>query len=246
MYDPVVFYTDNEYQQQNPGVDVCIQSEVELPAGSSSGEDQSALIGDRINCLFDLSTPIKTDDGIDITDTLRFFTGDHPAAQFEQGSKQGGTYKCGACGCNEVAITSKLQSLATGGQFGKQAGILRPFDNLKVKELRTELGARGVCVDQSMLKNDIQKTLDNILRGVMRVPALLLPHPTQCLSSLNLERYEVVASEPLHDIKGHINLITELQHILTSGDTAMLLRDLECSSKVLLLSSKLVKFIAVV
>ena len=48
---------------------------------------------------------------------------------------------------------------------------------------------------------------DDILRGVARVPALLTD-PCRSLLSLNLHKYEVVASEPLHDLKGHIiNLI---------------------------------------
>ena len=60
-----------------------------------------------------------------------FFTGDHPAAQFEQGTKQGGTYKCGACGCKESMFSDQahsldynwcsletLQSLAIGGAYG--------------------------------------------------------------------------------------------------------------------------------
>ena len=46
-------------------------------------------------------------------------------------------------------------------------------------------------------------------------------YPTQNLSEINLDKYEVVASEPLHDIKGHIiNIISELPYILTEGDTA--------------------------
>lgn len=86
---------------------ISVQSQVEQPeiyllsAGTSTVEDQAALIADRFDCLSDLSTPIETKDGIQITDRLRFFTGDHPATQFEQGTKQGGTYKCGACGCQE-------------------------------------------------------------------------------------------------------------------------------------------------
>jgi hypothetical protein len=88
----------------NPGADVNIQAEVKQPqihllaCGSSTVEDQAALIGDRLSCLLELSEPVKTETGIEITDTLRFFTGDHPATQFEQGSKQGGTYKCAVCG----------------------------------------------------------------------------------------------------------------------------------------------------
>ena len=55
MYDPVVFYTDEEYQQLNPGADVNVQAEVEQPEihllalGSSSVEDQAALTGDRLS-----------------------------------------------------------------------------------------------------------------------------------------------------------------------------------------------------
>ena len=110
LYDPVVFYTDEEYEQLNPGANVNIQAEVEQPeihllaCGSSSVEDQAALIGDRLTCLRELSKPVKTETGIEITDTLRFFTGDHPATQFEQGSKQGGNYKCGVCGCRYKLI----------------------------------------------------------------------------------------------------------------------------------------------
>ncbi len=71
-----------------------------------------------------------------------------------------------------------------------------------------------------MLKANLQKELDEILRGVVRVPVLLITNPTQSLTSLNLSKYEVVASESLHDIKGHIiNLITEIPHILPPGNT---------------------------
>lgn len=63
--------------------------------------------------------------------------------------------------------------------------------------------------------------IQDILRGVVRVPAVLLTDPSCSLLSLNLDRYEVVASEPLHDLKGHfINLITELPYVLPDGDIA--------------------------
>ena len=167
-------------------------------------------------------------------DTLRFFTGDHPAAQFEQGTKQGGTYKCGTCGCNEALFSDQahtlihpwrplkqLQSLAIDGSFGRQAGMLHPLKHLKVGELRRELQLRSITIEKGAKKDELQRELDDILRGVARVPALLLTNPTQSLSTLNLERYEVVASEPLHDLKGHIiNLITELPSILPGGEVA--------------------------
>lgn len=81
-------------------------------------------------------------------DTLRFFTGDHPAAQFEQGTKHGGTYKGGVCGWRDLQT---LQTVATSGVYGKEAGVIKPFDNLKVAQLRTELTARGIR-DTSMKK----------------------------------------------------------------------------------------------
>ena len=88
MYDPLVFYTDQEYEELNPGAIVNVQAEVEQPEllafGSSTIEDQAAMIGDRLSCILELSEPVKTDTGIEINDTLRFFTADHPATQFEQ------------------------------------------------------------------------------------------------------------------------------------------------------------------
>lgn len=132
------------------------------------------------------------------------------------------------CGCKELLFDDQahslnlplrslnaLQSEANKGIYGKQRGVIRPFDGLKVAELRRELQARGV-VDTTATK---QILLNKTLRGVASVPALLLTNPVQNLSSLNLGRYEVVASEPLHDLKGHIiNLLVELPHIL-SGTT---------------------------
>ena len=284
LYDRAMFFTDREYQEINHLQQaICIQSEIEQPEiyllslGSSSVEDEAALVGDRVECLEDLLVPLHTEDGITITDTLRFFTGDHPAAQFEQGTKQGGTYKCGACGCKETRFDDQghslshkwqsleeIQSLATGGVYGKHAGALKPFDSLKVNELREELTARGTTMKKDMLA----KMLESTLSGVVRVPAL---NPTQSLSTLNLDRYEVIASEPLHDLKGHIiNLITELPYILPSVDTAtqcnhliscclakekksgadmrrvviqlyLLLKDLDCTNKILLLLQTIIK-----
>ena len=202
-----------------------------LSLGSSSVEDEDALVGDRVECLEDLSVPVETEDGITITDTLRFFT-DHPAAQFEQGTKLGGTDKCGACGCKENRFDNQghslshkwrsleeIQSLATGGVYRKHVGALKPFDSLKVSELREELTARGI--QDTTMKDKVAEMLESTLSGVVRVPALLLTNPTQSLSTLNLDRYEVIASEQLHDLKGHIiNFITELPYILPSGDTS--------------------------
>ena len=144
----------------------------------------------------------------------------------------GGNYKCAVCGSHvnlfddqahmlqqKWRTPQELQAIATSGIYGRQAGVLKPFD-LKVKELRTELEARGIFVTSQMKRPDLDDLLTQVLGGVTRVPALLLTNPTQQLSSLNLEKYEIVACEPLHDLKGHlINLITELPSILPPGET---------------------------
>lgn len=103
-----------------------------------------------------------------------------------------------------------LQSLATAGKFGKKAGNPKPFDNLRVAELREELHARG-DYDTDKVKDDLQKKLDNTLCGVQRVPTMLLLDPQQPLAQLHLEDYTVLDSEPLHDLKGHfLHLFAEL------------------------------------
>lgn len=72
MYDPNVFFTDAEYKQHHPDDTACIQSEVEQPeihlvsAGSSSVEDQAALVGDRLSCIIKLKDPIQTESGIQV------------------------------------------------------------------------------------------------------------------------------------------------------------------------------------
>jgi len=117
MYDPAVFLTNEEYLSQNEATDISIQSEVEQPEihmlcmGSSSIADQAALLGDRVDCLITPSTPVVASNGVEIYDNLRFFTGDHPAAQFEQGTQQGGRYKCGSCGCKDAMFSDQAHSL---------------------------------------------------------------------------------------------------------------------------------------
>lgn len=48
----------------------------------------------------------------------------------------------------------------------------------------------------------------------------------QTLDSLNLERYEVFPTEPLHDLKGHIHIIEEATKI-TSGETQQILKQVK-------------------
>ena len=142
-YDPAVFLTQAEFENKSHS-NSQVQSLIEMPVlylipgGSSSVEDQAALIPDRTDCLQSLSEPISTASGLEIHDKMRFFIGDHPAQQFERGTQLGGTYKCGSCGTKDVMMddlahtlqhplrnVKDLQEVAIKGVFGKRTGQLK-------------------------------------------------------------------------------------------------------------------------
>lgn len=185
---------------------------------SSSVEDQVALIGDRNTCIQELRIPVQDSNGTEINDELVFFYGDRAAQQVERGTQQGGLYKCGSCGCeahmmDDLAYSlrckwrslANLQSLALGGKYGNQQYVTRPFQKLDAKQLQEELRARNVY-HMSTTKKDLQKELATVLKGVQRVPTLLLENPSLPLSHANLQRYCVLDCEPLHDLKGHLSV----------------------------------------
>ena len=101
-------------------------------------------------------------------------------------------------------------------QIGKQPQLVAPLQDLRVNDLRKELQARGHDnLDQH--KPELQKDLKHILKGVNRVPSLLLLNPQQSLQDLHLTNYSIVNCEPLHDVKGHLaNLLEELPALLPS------------------------------
>lgn len=91
-----------------------------------------------------------------ITDVLRFFHGDKPAQQFEAGNNRGGHYPCVTCDAqadrfNDISFCYRCdtRSLADRQEF-MLAGILwrqmqpKPFDNLRVDKLQSELQSRGM------------------------------------------------------------------------------------------------------
>ena len=55
------------------------------------------------------------------------------------------------------------------------------------------------------------KMLQNEMNGIQRVPALMYNDAFKSLEEVNLQNYEILPCEPLHDITGHIkNLFAEL------------------------------------
>ncbi len=97
---------------------------------------------------------------------------------------------------------------------GKQPKVLTPLQNLRVEEIRQELGARG-DYDLDKHKPELQLDLWQILKGVNCVPSLLLINPQQNIQDLHLTEYTILNCEPLHDVKGHLaNLMEELPNLL--------------------------------
>lgn len=105
IYDPAFFYTTEEMRRLK-GVEIDVpsvldQTEVHvLGRSSSSTQDQLMFIETRRESLKDLQEKVYKKNGDEVIDVPRFFYGDAPAAQFEAGHKQGGTYCCIGCGAN--------------------------------------------------------------------------------------------------------------------------------------------------
>ena len=91
------------------------------------------------------------------------------------------------------------------------------YENLKVQELQIELRKRGVSV-VGKKKPQLQTELEELRRGITNVPALLHNTPDAPLGSIYLHDYEILPTEPLHDIKGHLSNITDELLAHTTGN----------------------------
>ena len=122
-----------------------------------------------------------------------------------------------------IILTSNL-----GGECGKQAGYIKPFESLDTKGLAKELKTRE-CDVSGTTKKALATSLKNNLKGVQRVPSLLLTNPTESLESLNIENYHILDYEPLHDLKGHLhNIIDELPNKLEEPLSGEVKAIIEC------------------
>ena len=163
LYNPLVHLTKEEYKDRTGKTADNIQEIIEQPQiyllalSGSSLENQLALIGDRTDCLQEMQTNLVTSSGCELKDFIRFFVGDKPAQNFERGTQNGGHLKCGTCGVQSSLIEVQghalhcsyrsledLQKLVVAGTYGKPAGVCKPFDKSKVKEIQQELRACSI------------------------------------------------------------------------------------------------------
>ena len=86
----------------------------------------------------------------------------------------------------------------------------KPFERLKVDELRSEFRARKI-IPGGNTKSELERELTTLRKGIQRFPALLQTFPERQLTDVHLDQYEISPCEPLHDIKGHMaNLFEEI------------------------------------
>ena len=146
---------------------------------------------------------------------------------------KGGHFYCAGCAihanriyeldhafrCQSRTLEERRQSILRGPISRRYSLALHPSPSgsLSKTQLQQELRGRNLRVaDDNTTKSAIQKALTSDLRGQKRVPALLYCSPESSLKHLNLEDYEVLPCEPMHDIAGHIgNVLQELPHHLT-------------------------------
>ena len=240
LYDHAFFHTSQEMAQAgHPALDV--QAEVEKPhlyimgRCGSSDADHLCYIETRKQCLSDLGTNIKTSEGIEILDKMRFFHGDGPEQQFESGEQSGGNAGCAACKSDarkypiiDYNMRQPVMSLADRqkkvmeGPAGRQQrnGGIKPFKNMSHAELQRECTERGLEFSDGK-RPELERVLKEELGGIQRVPAMLVNDQHKDLADINLPMYEVLPTEPLHDIKEHIaNVFKELPKHLNEQEAS--------------------------
>ncbi|XP_069103113.1 LOW QUALITY PROTEIN: uncharacterized protein [Argopecten irradians] len=230
LYNTSCFLTDEEYKSKHPGCKSSdVQGMVEVPQlyllgrSGSSDADQMMYTEERLNDIHHMTEPIQTPAGIPVYDVCRIFSGDGPARQFESGQQRGGNYPC-LCGvhaenfgniqnCYSPVHTMSLEErrkLVTAGTLWPQE-TKRDINFHATEDIIKELDARRIF-PESDNKQDLQQTLNTTLHGIARPPALLALHPAQSVPT-SLESYEVMTTEPLHDLTGVINnFLQELPH----------------------------------
>lgn len=238
MYDHAIFLTNEEFKRKT-GKTVEVQTVVEKPEVhfiarcKSSEEEQIAYSETRLSCIKEIADNFTTPDGHQVVDTLRFFHGDSPAREFECGQQKGGHYYCSNCGCHafrvdeihhaiscpEVSLQDRVNAIMEGA-VSKTNTLqlkLKPLKNLSRDDLERELASRQIYDGNT--KQDLQKLLDQEMHGIQRVPALLVNCPKKKLTEIGLAKYEILPTEPLHDVGHHIeNVITEFPHHLKESE----------------------------
>ena len=224
IYDPAFFYTSQELESK--GIHLDVEAIIERPYVHILGRSKSSLIEQaqfieyRFEEVQELSTTVSCTTHT-ITDVLRVFHGDGPAQQVEAGAKIGGNYPCVGCTARSILFDDLAhcfradslslqdrQQFVLKGKAWKRGGT-KPLDGLSVAELKEELKAHAKPT-QNKTREELLPVFEELRAGINHVTALVQNHPTADIAKNNMECYEIIPTEPLHDLKGHLgNLIEE-------------------------------------
>lgn len=228
MYDKAIHLTDAEYFEKY-GRSINVQSVIEKPnvyilARCPSTDQQMSYSNERLQDILKTQHPIKINDQI-IYDKIRIFKGDKPASQFEMGHQKGGNYYCFACPINSHCSSSmvysyKLEHLSiqkridkimvtTGSKERLSPSNLKLYNNLSKADIINELHQRDVKFLSTSPTKELQELLNYEMGGIQRMPALIHHYPFKSLKDLQLENYEILYNEPLHDVSNHVKNIFE-------------------------------------
>ena len=117
IYDPAIFYTDDDYLNMF-SEKVNIQREVEKPvmyllARCPTDDSQLMYSNTRMEDMIDLSNSLTVRDDINIYDKCCLFKGDGPACQHEARQQKGGHFFCWSCSFDIVSYTDLAYILNT-------------------------------------------------------------------------------------------------------------------------------------
>ena len=155
---------------------------------------------------------------------MRIFKGDSPAPYFESGHQKGGNYFCFSCKVHatfssSLVHTSNLDYTSLTERIDKileretskmklRGGCIKVYD--KIGNVVSELHGRMVKFSCNVPVKKLNDLLTDEMHGIQRLPSLLFGNHTKTLMELNIQQYEVMNNEPLHDISNHIkNLYQE-------------------------------------
>ena len=227
LNDTASFLSDNEYYLKHKKK-INVQASAEEPnmyilARCPSADQQLLYTDQRIGDIMNLKYPTKSSNNVEVNDVLRFFKGDSPARQFDGGHQKGGNFFYVVCpvhanhvknvaGSNikkVMSIKERIEKvkITTTSVLRLEKNTIKLHENMKKIEIIDELHQRSVKFSSSLPQKDLMSLLQYEMHGIQRLPALLYGYPKQSLGDLNLEQYEILPNEPLHDISNYIKNI---------------------------------------
>ena len=242
LYDKALYLTNEEYFCKY-GKNIDVQAQIEKPqlyiiAKCPSNEQQLLYINTRNEDNKLLQTPTIVKDNIELNDIMKFFHGDGPACEFEAGQQKGGDHPCWVCPINMtmsndipyslyqpiLTLDDRMEKvmMTTHSRQKVNQNTSHMYSNLKVHELNSELHERGIKFNVTDKKEIKEKKLKNEISGIQRLPTLYF-NEFERKDNLNLEQYEILPCEPLHDVKGHISNLYEviINHVTTEEKKLM-------------------------